>query len=79
MFSNTRLLVFISITVIILGIILLIFGLNQNQGIDNLAFSPEPTITSSLMASTASSSAVMAIEGEKALVTKVIDGDTIQS
>lgn len=78
MFSNAKLLVLISITVIILGIILLIFGLNQNQGMDNLAFSPEPTITSSPMASTASSSAVMAIEGEKALVTKVIDGDTIQ-
>lgn len=74
MFSNTKLLIIASLLIIISGFTFLWFGLQPTaQSI------PSPLTTSPIESpKTATSSAVFGIEGEKVLVTKVVDGDTIE-
>lgn len=74
MWSNTKLLVTASFLVILTGLGFLWFGLRPET---NLQPAPSPAL---LVESTsiATSSAVFGIEGEKVLVTKVVDGDTIE-
>ncbi len=74
MWSNTKLLVIFSFLVIISGIGLLSFGLNPTT-----KPLPSPTPTPHIVTDIpiATSSAVAGVEGEQALVTRVVDGDTI--
>lgn len=76
MVNNTKLLILTSFLIIISGFSLLYFGLNPQTESGKPTFSPTPTVESTPIATT---SAVFAIEGEKALVTKVIDGDTFSA
>ncbi|MBI2597057.1 thermonuclease family protein [Candidatus Daviesbacteria bacterium] len=79
MFSNTKFLTFTSILIITLGFGLLWFsqlsfqpqGLNSFEPQDLASNSPRPSVE-------ATSSSALGIEGEKALVTQVVDGDTIK-
>ena len=71
---STKLLVFTSFLLILIGLGLLLFGLKPE-----LTLQPIPSATPLVDSPPeATSSAVIGIEGEKALVTKVIDGDTIE-
>lgn len=74
MWSNTKLLVTASFLVILTGLGFLWFGLRPETNLQ-----PAPSLAP-LVESTsiATSSAVFGIEGEKVLVTKVVDGDTIE-
>ena len=74
MWSNTKLLITFSLTFITAGLGLLLVGLKPQ---DQPLSIPNPT---PLMETTsvATSSAVVGIEGERVLVTKVIDGDTFE-
>lgn len=77
MWSNTKLLVLFSSFIIITGLGSLWFGLGQNQAVQP---SPSPVaITRQPLSDDkqATSSATAGVEGERALVTKVVDGDTI--
>lgn len=78
MWSNTKLLVLACILIISLGFGLLWFGLNQvsSQPVPALTVQNSP-VPSSLAAPSASSSATYGITGERAVVSKVVDGDTI--
>ncbi len=80
LFSNTKLLVFFSILIIAFGLGFIWYGLAGNTGSD-LVSSPSPTevlMSPSISPQIASDSAAIAgIEGEKASVTRVVDGDTI--
>lgn len=72
--SNTKLLIFASLLIIISGLGLVFFGHKQSS-----QTSPFPS-SNPVMESTpvATSSATQGIEGEQALVIKVVDGDTIE-
>ncbi len=73
MFSNTKLLVSSCILIIILGLGFLWFGVRSE-------FSPIPSSSPKPLGSTVvatSSAQTQGIQGEKALVTRVVDGDTI--
>src|SRR3989344_54776 len=72
MFQNTKLLVISSFLVIFLGLGFLWFGLKP---IAKPIASPTPIIQ---VARVATSSATQGIEGERVLVTQVVDGDTIK-
>src|SRR3989344_9651177 len=77
MFSNTKLLVIVSFLTIISGFSFLWLGLQPDDS--TISLTPTPTVTlSQPIFEEASSSASLGIEGEKALVTKVVDGDTIE-
>lgn len=69
MFSNTKLLIATSLLIVITGFGLLWFGLGSSP-----TATPVPVVGSTPIAT---SSAVIGIEGEKALVTHVVDGDTV--
>lgn len=73
MWSNTKLLITVSFLIIVSGFIFLWFGLASKTS------SPSPLPTPQMVESTpiATSSGVIGIEGERDLVTKVVDGDTI--
>lgn len=74
MFQNTKLLVLTSFLIILLGLGFLWFGLKP---VYNEVLSPSSTpLVQSPQEST--NSATQGIEGEKALVIKVIDGDTLE-
>ena len=76
MWQNTKLLISLSIAVIIFGLGMLWFGL-QPPPAQQPSQSPTSTpITESLPIAT--SSATEGIEGERAVVSKVVDGDTIE-
>lgn len=80
MFSNTKFLVFTSLIIIILGLSLFLFGLkSNNQQVVFSSSSPSPIATGSQASpgSVTATPATQGIEGERALVSKVIDGDTI--
>lgn len=66
MFSNTKLLVTTSLLVIITGFSLLWFGFQPT---------PIPIVENSPVAT---SSATLGVEGEKVVVAKVVDGDTLE-
>lgn len=69
MYSNTKLLVSASLLIIITGLSLLWFGLNQVS-----LPVPTPIATTSPVAT---SSATQGVAGERVIVSKVVDGDTI--
>lgn len=71
--NNTKLLVIFSFLVIILGFSLLWFGF-QPKAIPVSISTPIPTT----IKPESTSSGVFGIEGEKALVTRVVDGDTFE-
>lgn len=75
MWSNTKLLVLSSFFIIIAGLSLLWFGLQPIPQISN-----EQTVVASPSTTTvvASASATWGIEGERAFVRRVVDGDTIE-
>ncbi len=75
MFNNTKLQVTASLLVIVLGFGFLWFGLGLQNPVLPLS-TPSPTAIPTFQPE-ATSSATQGIEGERALVTKVIDGDTI--
>lgn len=74
-FTNTKLLLLSSFMIILAGLGFLLFGLKP---VDNRIPLPSgaPVVYQSL--SVASESAVVGIEGERVLVSKVVDGDTIE-
>ncbi|MDO8577203.1 MAG: thermonuclease family protein [Candidatus Daviesbacteria bacterium] len=73
MWSNTKLLILSSLLIIITGLSFLWLGLAQNPEV-----APAPSPVSTLQTSPiATGSATAGVEGEKVLVTKVVDGDTI--
>lgn len=89
MWSNTKLLISSSILVIFLGVTFLWFGLGQAEPA-KFSPSPLPSLTTENTPATATSSArpltpersdggraTFGISGERVLVTKVVDGDTI--
>lgn len=76
MWQNTKLLVYSSITVILFGLVLLWFGLKPAA---ETSYKPLSTVTPLAENSpAATNSAVVGIDGERALVSKVVDGDTIE-
>lgn len=76
MWSNSKLLVSASILIILLGFSLLWFGTQRMPELKpSLLPISSPIITNS---PEATSSGVSGIEGERVLVTKVVDGDTIE-
>lgn len=70
---NTKLLIGLSLAILVLGVSFLWFGL-QSPVKPLPVFSPYPIVENSPIAT---NSAVVGIEGERALVTRVVDGDTI--
>lgn len=75
--QNTKLLVIVSLFTIVVGFSLLWFGF-QSQTSSVPSLTPSPTPTQVVNQPIATSSAVFGIEGEKARVSKVVDGDTIE-
>ncbi len=73
MINNTKLLVSLSLIIVISGFSFLWFGLRPSKIVLPIP-TPTPLIEA---AQIATSSAVVGIEGERALVSKVVDGDTI--
>ena len=72
---NTKLLIGLSFGILLVGFSFLWFGLKSAAQIQT---SPSPTLSPIAQESPiATSSSVVGIEGEKVLVTKVVDGDTI--
>lgn len=74
--SNSKLLVSLSLFITIVGFLFLWFGLKPQEIV-----LPESTPTSTpttVLQKESTGSATLGIEGEKAVVTKVVDGDTIQ-
>lgn len=73
--TNSKLLALLSLLIVIIGFSLLWFGLKPQEVI-----LPESTLTPTIISTTDEStkSATLGIEGKKAVVTKVVDGDTIQ-
>lgn len=75
MWSNTKLLVSVCILIIVSGFGLLWFGVNQTPpGVTPIP-SSTPIISDTPIAT---SSVVIGIAGERVLVTRVVDGDTIE-
>lgn len=74
MFQNTKLLIVACFLIIFSGLSFLWFGLKPHSG-----SVPFPSVTPFIRVSPiATSPAIYGIEGERALVTKVVDGDTIE-
>lgn len=76
--QNTKLLVISSVLFIVFGLGFLWFGLGQGEPVKT--FPPIPTVVDMQTlppVSTGSATATAGVEGERALVTKVVDGDTI--
>lgn len=73
MWQNTKLLIVASLLIFFSGITFLWFGLNPKAESSPL---PTPQIVESTPVAT--TSAVVGIDGERAYVTKVIDGDTFE-
>jgi micrococcal nuclease len=75
--NNTKLLVVFTFLIFIFGFSLLWFGTNPQKQSTSIS-SPSPSHSISIpLTQVATKSAVLGIDGEKALVTKVVDGDTI--
>lgn len=79
MFSNIKLLISVSLLIIFSGLSFLWFGLKLDSPQPGLP-SPIPIVetTPRSTALSATSSAVVGIEGERVLVARVVDGDTIK-
>ncbi len=76
MVHNTKLLVLVTFLIFVSGLGFLFFGLPEN--LDPSPVKPNPSVGITTLPNEASSPAVLSIEGEKVMVTKVIDGDTIE-
>lgn len=76
MWSQTKLLVLISVFIFISGFSLLWFGLKPQP--ETVSLPVATPLVENAEEPVASQSAVESLQGEKALVTKVIDGDTIE-
>lgn len=74
MWQNTRLLIILNFLIITFGLGFLWFGFRPIIEIKQNSI-PSPTVESSPVAT---SSATLGIEGEKVLVTEVVDGDTFK-
>lgn len=74
MFQNTRLLIIVSVLILFTGFGFLWFGWNNTP---QPAISTTKIVSSSSLPRVATNSGVVAVEGERVLVTKVVDGDTI--
>lgn len=78
---NTKLLLFLSLLIFFLGVGFLWFGFNQPIQVQPV-LSPSPIVEISpiprLPDGQVTSSATAGVEGERVLVTKVVDGDTIE-
>ncbi len=74
MWSNTKLLILSSFFIIFTGLGFLWFGLGQGPAVQP---SPLPVLTPQISLPVATGSATAGIEGERVLVTRVVDGDTI--
>ena len=70
---NTKLLIGLSLATFFLGVGFLLFGTNF-ESVPPSSFSPTPEVWGTPIAT---SSAAVEVDGEKAVVTKVVDGDTI--
>lgn len=81
MWSNTKLLVALSFLIITLGFSFLFFGLNPQVSRVHTTPQPTPHIVENSPISTGSARfaqrGVVGVEGERIMVEKVIDGDTI--
>ncbi len=75
MFSNTKLLILASFIIITLGLGFLWFGIKPVADIPVTSPAQVPAVEN---ISEATSSATQGIEGERVLVTEVVDGDTIK-
>lgn len=76
MWSDTKLLVLASLFITILGLGFLWFGWNKTQPAKpNPSMLPAPSVETVQEATTTASAS---INGERALVTKVVDGDTVE-
>src|SRR5688572_16954218 len=78
MFSNTKLLVTICFLVMALGIGFLWFGFEPFDSLTESLPSQTPFVKNSEIISTPSSSEKETISGERGIVVKVVDGDTLQ-
>ena len=74
MWSNTKLLVLLSLIIVIVGLGFLWFGLGQSPSVQP---TPAPVVLIETPLPIATGSATQGVEGERAVVTKVVDGDTI--
>lgn len=79
MFSNTKLLILASFLIIVGGVVILWAGFKPSTS-HYASPSPSPVVIGSqgTPGSVASSSGVVGVEGERAVVTHVVDGDTVQ-
>ena len=75
MLQSTKLLVFFSILIITSGLGLVFVGLKPST-VENVQLTPSAIINTTQPEST--DSAVIGIEGQKVLITKVVDGDTFE-
>ena len=76
MWSNTKLLILSSFFIIITGLGFLWFGLQPEPSISHeQTAAASPPVTTTVVAT---SSATQGIEGERAFVSRVVDGDTIE-
>src|SRR3989344_1799386 len=73
MWQNTKLLILFSIGVILLGLSFLWFGFKPS--VEQVAL---PTQRTQASPGVATSSATWGVEGERVLVTEVVDGDTMK-
>ncbi|MCR4306001.1 MAG: thermonuclease family protein [Candidatus Daviesbacteria bacterium] len=72
--KSTKLLIIFSLFLIVSGLGFLLFGLGQNPQIEPI---PSPSVITESPVSIATGSATQGVEGERVLVTKVVDGDTL--
>lgn len=78
MLRNSKLTVFGSLLIIILGFFILWFGLNPSHQTVLTQKAPIPTVNLQISETTESSlHSISGLGGDRALVTKVVDGDTI--
>lgn len=74
---NSKLLAFLSLFIVILGFGFLWFGLD-NQNLSQSSPAPIFTPKNETLPDISTSSAALGVEGEKVLVTEVVDGDTFK-
>lgn len=74
--KNVKALSFFSLLVLAVGLFLLWFGLKEP--LDGVVSAPSSQNEKGLQEANTSESAAIGIEGERVLVTKVVDGDTIE-
>lgn len=72
MFANNKLLVVFCFLIVVLGFSFLWFGLKPPEVVESAPSAPPEVVESDQI-----TNSVVGIEGERALVTKVVDGDTI--